>query len=85
MSDEKDQDAQPATDTSRRRFLAGAAALGIGAATLNAFAGSELERPANDLPLLGDELDKQLHEKTCLLFYVSLARKNAANEIFYKI
>ena len=81
MSDEKDQDAQPATDTSRRRFLAGAAALGIGAATLNAFAGSELERPANDLPLLGDELDKQLHEQvqTIVVIY---AENRSFNNLF---
>ena len=81
MSDEKDQDAQPATDTSRRRFLAGAVALGIGAATLNAFAGSELERPANDLPLLGDELDKQLHEQvqTIVVIY---AENRSFNNLF---
>ena len=71
MSDKNDQDPRPATDTSRRRFLAGAAALGVGAATLNAFAGSESACPPNDLPLTGSELDKQLHEqvKTIVVIY----------------
>lgn len=81
MSDEKDQDTQRPADSSRRRFLAGAAALGVGAATLSACGASEQDRPAQSQPLTPAELDKKLHEqvKTIVVIY---AENRSFNNLF---
>ena len=81
MSDEKDQDTQSPADSSRRRFLAGAAALGVGAATLSACGASEQGRPAQSQPLTPAELDKKLHEqvKTIVVIY---AENRSFNNLF---
>ena len=81
MSDEKDQDTQRPADSSRRRFLAGAAALGVGAATLSACGASEQGRPAQSQPLTPAELDKKLHEqvKTIVVIY---AENRSFNNLF---
>ena len=81
MSDEKDQDTQRPADSSRRRFLAGAAALGVGAATLSACGSSEQGRPAQSQPLTPAELDKKLHEqvKTIVVIY---AENRSFNNLF---
>ena len=79
MSDEKDK--APQVDSSRRRFLAGAAALGAGAATLSACGGFEHDAPANPQPLSPVELDKKLHEqvKTIVVIY---AENRSFNNLF---
>ena len=59
MSDEKDKDTQLPADASRRRFLAGAAALGVGAATLNVYANTPHDTPVSAEPLTPTELDKK--------------------------
>ena len=83
MSDEKDQDTQRPADSSRRRFLAGAAALGVGAATLSSCGASEQGRPAQSQPqpLTPAELDKKLHEqvKTIVVIY---AENRSFNNLF---
>ncbi|MDE1165083.1 MAG: acid phosphatase [Pseudomonas sp.] len=81
MSDEKDKDTQLPSDTSRRRFLAGAAALGVGAATLSACGGSEADSPAKEHPLTPAELDKKLREqvKTIVVIY---AENRSFNNLF---
>ena len=81
MSDEKDPDTQRPADSSRRRFLAGAAALGVGAATLSACGVSEQGRPAQSQPLTPAELDKKLHEqvKTIVVIY---AENRSFNNLF---
>ena len=81
MSDEKDKDTRLPADTSRRRFLAGAAALGVGAATLSACGSSEHEGPVKALPLTPAELDKKLHEqvKTIVVIY---AENRSFNNLF---
>ena len=81
MSDEKDQDTQSPADSSRRRFLAGAAALGVGAATLSACGSSQHEPPVRPQPLTPAELDKKLHEqvKTIVVIY---AENRSFNNLF---
>ena len=81
MSDEKDQDTRLPADSSRRRFLAGAAALGVGAATLSACGGLEHDRPVEAQPLTPAELDKKLHEqvKTIVVIY---AENRSFNNLF---
>ena len=81
MPDEKDQVLQRPADTSRRRFLAGAAALGVGAATLSACGSSEPDSPAQASPLTPVELDKKLHEqvKTIVVIY---AENRSFNNLF---
>ena len=81
MSDEKDQDTQSPADSSRRRFLAGAAALGVGAATLSACGNREDEPPVRPQPLTPAELDKKLHEqvKTIVVIY---AENRSFNNLF---
>ena len=81
MSDEKDKDTLLPADTSRRRFLAGAAALGVGAATLSACGSSEQNSPAKALPLTPAQLDKKLHEqvKTIVVIY---AENRSFNNLF---
>ena len=69
MNDEKDGSDAPSpesdnpTDTSRRRFLGGAAVLGVGA-TLSA-CGNPGDAPGEPLPrpLTPQELDKALHDR----------------------
>ena len=81
MSDEKDKDPLLPADASRRRFLAGAAALGVGAAALNVYAGQE-QQPATSAPALTpNELDKKLHEhvKTIVVIY---AENRSFNNLF---
>ena len=81
MSDETDQDTQLPADSSRRRFLAGAAALGVGAATLSAYGGSGPDSPAKTAPLTPAELDSKLHEqvKTIVVIY---AENRSFNNLF---
>ena len=87
MSDEHedrpapDSAAQPPVDTSRRRFLGGAAVLGVGA-TLSA-CGNAGEAPGKPVsrPLTPQELDKALHEqvKTVVVIY---AENRSFNNLF---
>ena len=87
MSDEhkdrpsQDTEAKPPVDTSRRRFLGGAAVLGVGA-TLSA-CGNTSEAPGKpvDRPLTPQELDKALHEqvKTVVVIY---AENRSFNNLF---
>ncbi|KQM52874.1 acid phosphatase [Pseudomonas sp. Leaf15] len=87
MSDEHedrpspDSVTQPAVDTSRRRFLGGAAVLGVGA-TLSA-CGSTNDAPGKPevRPLTPQELDKALHEqvKTVVVIY---AENRSFNNLF---
>ncbi len=87
MSDEhkdrpsQDIEAKPPVDTSRRRFLGGAAVLGVGA-TLSA-CGNTSEAPGKpvDRPLTPQELDKALHEqvKTVVVIY---AKNRSFNNLF---
>ena len=81
MSDKKDPDTQLPADSSRRRFLAGAAALGVGAATLSACGVSEQGRPVQSQPLTPADLDKKLHEqvKTIVVIY---AENRSFNNLF---
>ena len=81
MSDEKDKDTQLPADASRRRFLAGAAALGVGAATLNVYANTPHDTPVAAEPLTPTELDKKLHEqvKTIVVIY---AENRSFNNLF---
>ncbi|WP_455911996.1 acid phosphatase [Pseudomonas putida] len=87
MSDEHedrpspDSIAQPPVDTSRRRFLGGAAVLGVGA-TLSA-CGNTGETPSTPVtrPLTPQELDKALHDqvKTVVVIY---AENRSFNNLF---
>ncbi len=87
MSDEHedrpspDSVAQPPVDTSRRRFLGGAAVLGVGA-TLSA-CGNTGEAPGKPVakPLTPQELDKALHDqvKTVVVIY---AENRSFNNLF---
>ncbi|SES86415.1 acid phosphatase [Pseudomonas sp. NFR09] len=87
MSDEHedrpspDSAAQPPVDTSRRRFLGGAAVLGVGA-TLSA-CGNTSEAPGKPVarPLTPQELDKALREqvKTVVVVY---AENRSFNNLF---
>ena len=87
MSDEHedrpspDSIAQPPVDTSRRRFLGGAAVLGVGA-TLSA-CGNTSEAPSTPVtrPLTPQELDKALHDqvKTVVVIY---AENRSFNNLF---
>ncbi|MGY2400374.1 acid phosphatase [Pseudomonas sp. SDO5271_S396] len=87
MSDEHedrpsaDSVAQPPVDTSRRRFLGGAAVLGVGA-TLSA-CGNTGEAPGKPAtrPLTPQELDKALHDqvKTVVVIY---AENRSFNNLF---
>lgn len=87
MSDEHedrpspDYAAQPPVDTSRRRFLGGAAVLGVGA-TLSA-CGNTSEAPGKPVarPLTSQELDKALHDqvKTVVVIY---AENRSFNNLF---
>lgn len=87
MSDEHedrpapDSAAPPPVDTSRRRFLGGAAVLGVGA-TLSA-CGNTSEAPGKPVarPLTSQELDKALHDqvKTVVVIY---AENRSFNNLF---
>lgn len=87
MSDEHedrpspDSATQPPVDTSRRRFLGGAAVLGVGA-TLSA-CGNTSEAPGKPVarPLTSQELDKALHDqvKTVVVIY---AENRSFNNLF---
>ncbi|MCF5665188.1 acid phosphatase [Pseudomonas marginalis] len=72
---------QPSVDTSRRRFLGGAAVLGVGA-TLSA-CGNTSEAPGKPVarPLTPQELDKALHDqvKTVVVIY---AENRSFNNLF---
>ena len=72
---------QPPVDTSRRRFLGGAAVLGVGA-TLSA-CGNPGDAPGKPLPrpLTPQELDKALHDqvKTVVVIY---AENRSFNNLF---
>ena len=87
MSDEHedrpapDSATQPPVDTSRRRFLGGAAVLGVGA-TLSACGNtSETPSPPVARPLTPQELDKALHDqvKTVVVIY---AENRSFNNLF---
>ncbi|ETK42545.1 MAG: acid phosphatase [Pseudomonadales bacterium RIFCSPLOWO2_12_60_38] len=87
MSDEhedlpsSDSAIQPTVDTSRRRFLGGAAVLGVGA-TLSACGNtSEAPSPPVTRPLTPQELDKALREqvKTVVVIY---AENRSFNNLF---
>ncbi|OCW25970.1 acid phosphatase [Pseudomonas sp. S3E12] len=73
--------AQPPVDTGRRRFLGGAAVLGVGA-TLSA-CGNSSEAPGKPVPrpLTPQELDKALHDqvKTVVVIY---AENRSFNNLF---
>ena len=81
MSDQKDQDTRLPTSTSRRHFLAGAAALGVGAAALGACGGSQQDSGAKAQPLTPTELDNKLGEqvKTIVVIY---AENRSFNNLF---
>ncbi|AOE77601.1 acid phosphatase [Pseudomonas lurida] len=76
-----DSEAQPPVDTSRRRFLGGAAVLGVGA-TLSGY-GNTSEAPGKPVarPLTPQELDKALHDqvKTVVVIY---AENRSFNNLF---
>ena len=76
-----DSVAQPPVDTSRRRFLGGAAVLGVGA-TLSA-CGNTIEAPGKPVtrPLTPQELDKALRDqvKTVVVIY---AENRSFNNLF---
>ena len=69
MSDEHedrpapDSATQPPVDTSRRRFLGGAAVLGVGATLSGCGNTSETPSPPVARPLTPQELDKALHDQ----------------------
>lgn len=81
MSDQKDQDTRLLASTSRRHFLAGAAALGVGAAALGACGGSQQDSGAKAQPLTPTELDNKLGEqvKTIVVIY---AENRSFNNLF---
>ena len=81
MSDQKDQDTRLPASTSRRHFLAGAAALGVGAAALGACGGSQQDSGAKAQPLTPTELDNKLGEqvKTIVVIY---AENRSFNNLF---
>ena len=78
-----DSSAQPPVDSSRRRFLGGAAVLGVGA-TLSACGNTNNEAPGSKpvaRPLTSQELDKALHDqvKTVVVIY---AENRSFNNLF---
>ncbi|WP_397456596.1 acid phosphatase [Pseudomonas versuta] len=81
MTDQKDQDTRLPASTSRRHFLAGAAALGVGAAALGACGGSQQDSGAKAQPLTPTELDNKLGEqvKTIVVIY---AENRSFNNLF---
>jgi len=86
MSDKTDDTQHPSSpplpDTSRRRFLGGMAALGVGAATLSTYSNaSESPGQADEQPLSPAELDKALSEqvKTVVVIY---AENRSFNNLF---
>ena len=81
MSDQKDQDTRLPASTSRRHFLAGAAALGVGAAALGAWGGSQQDSGAKAQPLTPTELDNKLgvQVKTIVVIY---AENRSFNNLF---
>lgn len=81
MTDQKDQDTRLPASTSRRHFLAGAAALGVGAAALGACGGSQQDSGAKTQPLTPTELDNKLGEqvKTIVVIY---AENRSFNNLF---
>ena len=81
MSDQKDQDTRLPASTSRRHFLAGAAALGVGAAALGACGDSQQDSGAKAQPLTPTELDNKLGEqvKTIVVIY---AENRSFNNLF---
>ena len=81
MSDQKDQDTRLPASTSRRHFLAGAAALGVGAAALGACGGSQQDSGAKAQPLTPTELDNKLgvQVKTIVVIY---AENRSFNNLF---
>lgn len=81
MTGEKDQDPIFPANSSRRRFLAGAAALGVGAATMNAYGGSEAQKIVDEPALTPGELDKKLGQqvKTIVVIY---AENRSFNNLF---
>ena len=81
MSDQKDQDTRLPASTSRRHFLAGAAALGVGAAALGACGGSQQDSGTKAQPLTPTELDNKLGEqvKTIVVIY---AENRSFNNLF---
>ena len=81
MSDQKDQDTRLPASTSRRHFLAGAAALGVGAAALGACGGSQQDSGAKTQPLTPTELENKLGEqvKTIVVIY---AENRSFNNLF---
>ncbi|PFG22028.1 acid phosphatase [Pseudomonas lurida] len=76
-----DSEAQPPVDTSRRRFLGGAAVLGVGATLTGC--GNTSEAPGKPVarPLTPQELDKALHDqvKTVVVIY---AENRSFNNLF---
>ena len=87
MSDEhedlpsSDSAIQPTVDTSRRRFLGGAAVLGVGATVSACGNTSEAPSPPVTRPLTPQELDKALREqvKTVVVIY---AENRSFNNLF---
>lgn len=87
MSDEHedrpapDSATQPPVDTSRRRFLGGAAVLGVGATLSGCGNTSETPSPPVARPLTPQELDKALHDqvKTVVVIY---AENRSFNNLF---
>ena len=81
MSDQKDQDTRLPASTSRRHFLAGAAALGVGAAALGACGDSQQDSGAKAQQLTPTELDNKLGEqvKTIVVIY---AENRSFNNLF---
>ena len=87
MSDEHedrpapDSAIQPPVDTSRRRFLGGAAVLGVGATLSACGTTSEAPSPPVTRPLTPQELDKALHDqvKTVVVIY---AENRSFNNLF---
>ena len=81
MSDQKDQDTRLPASTSRRHFLAGAAALGVGAAALGACGDSQQDSGAKAQPLTPTELDNKLgvQVKTIVVIY---AENRSFNNLF---
>ena len=81
MSDQKDQDTRLPASTSRRHFLARAAALGVGAAALGACGDSQQDSGAKAQPLTPTELDNKLGEqvKTIVVIY---AENRSFNNLF---
>ncbi|WP_421526071.1 acid phosphatase [Pseudomonas yamanorum] len=77
----QDVEAKPPVDTSRRRFLGGAAVLGVGATLSGCGNTSEAPGKPVERPLTPQELDKALHEqvKTVVVIY---AENRSFNNLF---